>query len=156
MPLPELLTFAGDWNPYVEKVYQVYLDEIVNANLTFRGMKISCQYRPPTMGKHFGFWHVISEGDEEDERLPDLRRCERIRWISYLIENAEQSDDIFWWENKRGQNTHVVIWHEEENFVVILAKRKEYYLLKTAYCAQSRRKQRFIRERNEFWANQKG
>lgn len=156
MPLPDLLDFTGDWNAYVDEVYQAFLDDIVNGNLVFQEMKISCQYRPPTMGKHFGFWHVISEGDEEEERTPDLRRCERIRWIAYLIANAVSSDEISWWENKRGRNTHVVIWHEMGNFVVILAKRKDYYLLKTAYCVQTNRSRRFIRERDKFWQNQKG
>lgn len=156
MPLPGLLVFQGDWNLYIEEIYQVYLDEIVNTNITFQGIKISCQYRPPTMGKHFGFWHVISEGDKEDDRIPDLRRCERIHWIAYLVANAESLDEISWWENKRKGNTHVVIWHETENFVVILAKRRDYYLLKTAYCAQSNRLRRFIRERDAFRGGQKG
>ncbi|MFQ5753847.1 MAG: hypothetical protein ACE5HI_17815 [bacterium] len=151
MKLPDLFLFPGDWEAYVEDVYQIFLDEIAHANLKFRGLKISCQYRPPTQGKHFGFWHVISEGKEENERVPDLRRCERIRWIAFLIENAEESDAISWWENERRGNTHVVIWHEEENFVVILSKRKNYYLLKTAYCAEPHRRKGFIRERDMFW-----
>ena len=150
MKLPDLFLFPGDWEAYVKDVYQIFLDEIAHANLKFRGLKISCQFRPPSQGKHFGFWHVISEGKKEDERMPDLRRCERIRWIAFLIENAEESDVIAWWENKRRGNTHVVIWHEEENFVVILAKHKNYYLLKTAYCAEPHRRKRFIKERDEF------
>lgn len=43
-----------------------------------------------TNGKHFGFWRVISDGELEDDRLPDLRRCERITWIAYLIANVEE------------------------------------------------------------------
>jgi hypothetical protein len=156
MTLPALFLFDGNWTVYVESLYSVYVQDIVNGNLTFKGLKISCQYRPATQDKHFGFWHVVSEGETEEDRIPDIRRCERIGWIAYLIAQVESNDHISWWENKRGGDTHVVIWHEAENFVVILAKRKDYYLLKSAYCAQTHRKAKFIIERKKFWEAHKG
>lgn len=155
MPLPAIIPFGGDWHRYVEEIYQVYVDNIAHAGLTFNGLKVSCQFRPESQGKHFGFWHVISEGKAEDDRTPDFRRCERIAWIAYLITNAETEADISWWENKRGTDTHVVIWHEAENFVVVLAKRKDYYLLKTSYCPQSGRVRTFVKERDNY-RRQKG
>lgn len=155
MALPDLMPLQGEWADYADSIYQVYVDKIANANLTFQALAIRCKYVPATNGKHFGFWHVISEGDSEDDRLPDLRRCERITWIAYLIANIEADADITWWENKRGANTHVVIWHEAENFVVILAARNGYYLLKSAYCPESHRAKTFIKERDSYW-KQKG
>ncbi len=156
MPLPDLLPFTGDWLSYEDDLYRTYLTRIVNANLSFNGLPIKCQYRPPSKNKHFGFWHVISEGDIEDDRLPDLRRCERIGWIAYLIADVGTDTEISWWENKRGSNTHVVIWHERENFAVILARRSNFYLLKSAYCVESHRRKAFIREREKFWRDRKG
>lgn len=150
MALPELILFDGDWPRYVERLYAVYLNTVVNGNLRFEGLKISCQFRPASQGKHFGFWHVISEGEIEDDRLSNFRRCERIGWIAYLIANAGTDSEISWWKNKRKSNKHVVIWHEDENFVVILAERNGYYLLKSAYCAESHRRAMFIRERAQF------
>ena len=150
MALPELILSDGNWPGYVERLYSVYLDTVVNGNLRFEGLKISCQFRPASQGKHFGFWHVISEGEVEGDRLPSLRRCERMGWIAYLIANAETDTEISWWKNKRNGNTHVVIWHEAENFVVILAERGDYYLLKSAYCAESHRRATFVRERAQF------
>ena len=150
MTLPELILFDGNWPGYVERLYSVYLDTVVNGNLRFEGLKISCQYRPASQGKHFGFWHVISDGEVEEDRLPNFRRCERINWIAYLIANAKIDPGITWWKNKRKNNTHIVIWHEAENFVVILAERGNYYLLKSAYCAESHRRATFIRERALF------
>jgi len=157
MTLPDLFPFKGDWPSYEDGLYQIYLSEIVNAKLRFKGLPINCQYHPESKNKHFGFWHVISEGEVEDERTPDLRRCERIRWIAYLITQAETNIEISWWENKRGSNTHVVIWHEAENFAVILAKRKDYYLLKSAYYLDKpHRNATFKKERDNFWKAQKG
>lgn len=155
MTLPAIIPFGGDWHLYVEEIYQVYVESVANAGLMFNGLKVSCQFRPESQGKHFGFWHVISEGPIEDDRTPDFRRCERITWIAYLIANVGSDTEITWWENKRGSNTHAVIWHEAENFVVILAARNGYYLLKSAYCPESHRTKTFVKERDNYW-KQKG
>ena len=55
--LVELSQYGGDWEQYLNGVYQIYLDEVVNGKLRFLDLPISCQYRPATHGKHFGFWH---------------------------------------------------------------------------------------------------
>lgn len=158
--LPELVTFNqhdGNWSIYVDIIYQYYLDEVVNGKLTHKNLPIRCQFRPPYNDKGFAFWHCISEGENEETRTPDLRRCERIRWIAWVIHKAQngQENKISWWKNKRGSNTHVVIFHEEESYVIVLAKRKDYYLFKTAYCANPQRKRQLIREREEYWKSKK-
>ena len=149
-PLPPLLAFSGDWQKYVDQLYDIFQREIVYGNLRFQGAPIRTQYRPPTDDKGFGFWHIISEGPEEAERVPDFRRCERIRWISWVIQHAEIDARISWWKNKRKANTHVVLWVEEEDFVVILAERKGYYLLRTAYCVEEHRRNSLKREREKY------
>lgn len=158
MDLPELFPFHGDWDTYLDQLYEIYLREIVHGGITFRGLPVKSQYRPPTEGKGYGFWHVISEGPREADRLPDLRRCERIRWIRWVIQLADVSDDLIkCWENKRGGSTHVVLWLESHDFVVILARRRKYYLLKTAYnVTKPHRKKSFQREYEKYWGNKKG
>jgi hypothetical protein len=149
-PLPELLTFSGNWPEYVETLYNIYQKQIVQGNLHFLNIPVKTQYRPPSDGKGFGFWHVISEGPEEAERVPDFRRCERIRWIAWAIENVENDPRISWWKNKRGRNTHIVLWIEEEDFAVILAERKGYYLLKTSYCIEEHRRKSMKKDRERY------
>lgn len=156
MPLPDLFPSHSDWSRYIDELYEIYMDTLVRIPQVFRGLPVRTQFRPETDGKGFGFWHVISEGQVEDERLLDPRRCERIRWIAWLISNAENNPLVSWWENVRGSNTHVVIWIESEDFAVILAKRNGYYLLKSAYWVRSGRKQDFLREREAFRKTQKG
>lgn len=154
--LPDLLHFSGDWHQYVDRLYTVYLNEIVNSGLTFKGLPVKSQYRPPSQGKGFGFWHVISDGNSEEDRIPDFRRCERVGWIAWIIKNAERDSRIRWWENRRGRNIHVVIWIENEEFVVVLAKRKDYYLLKTAYCPEPHRSRTFRKEWKKFQKSRNG
>ena len=153
-PLPELVTlkdYKGDWHHYLEAIYQYYMNEIVNGDLRYDNLPIKCQFRPPYEGKGFAFWHAITEGEIEDKRTADLRRCERIRWINWIITNSSTcANEISSWENKRKKNNHVVLFHEKESYVVILAKRTGYYLFRTAYCATAQRKRQLIREREEY------
>ena len=154
--LPPLEEMFSPWQEYEDHLYQIFMDTVVNGSLRFRGLPVKSQYRPESKGKGFSFWHLISQGDKEDERTPDPRRCERIRWLAWFVENAASCHELTWWENRRGNNTHVVIWHESERFAVVLAKRKGYYLIKTAYSVRSRRENTFRKERERFWRAQKG
>ena len=153
MSLPEIYEFHGEWSSYVEELYDIYLDDIVNnTSLTFDNLPIRTRFKPMTDGKGFGFWHIISDGEEEDERVPDMRRCECLPWVSYCISQASQPPaPIHWWKNKRGSNTHLVILHEVDGFVVVLAERTGYYLLKTAYFPKSYRLKSMKKERDKYW-----
>jgi len=156
---PELLEFEGGWPTYEEKLYTVFLETFVNAGLSFRGWPVRAQYRRATHGKHFSFWHVISEAPDprnrnEEDRIPDLDRCRRLRWIGWVIGLAGHPG-VSWWENQRGRDTHVVIWAVANEFAVVLAKRKGYYTLKTAYCVSPRRRDVFQRECTAYWEKKK-
>lgn len=160
---PELLPFKGEWAVYEDSIYEAFVDSFVRADVCFQGRRVKAQYRPETRSKGFSFWHVISEAPSrdnrnEDDRIPDLHRCERIRWIAWAIRQADQGKaGISWWENTRGRDTRVVVWAEPWDFAVILDKRRDYYLLKTAYCdLKSHRRSSFECERNAFWQAQKG
>lgn len=146
---PDLLLFAGDWDSYQEQLYQVFQSTICNANLTFQGLRIAIKRHPEYKEKHFTFWHLTSEGEKEEERTPDLRRCERLAWVNWIISNCDKHAGISYWENKRGAQKHVVIWCEEHNYAVVLARRNGYFLLKTAYHVQERRADTFRKERRQ-------
>jgi len=160
---PPLLHFEGDWSEYEDVLYKAFLETFVRPIIHFRGWRVSAPYRPEIRGKHFSFWHVISEpphpeNRNEDARVPDIRRCERVRWIAWAIQQADAGmEGVSWWENRRGNDTHVVIWVEEKDYVVILGKRRDYYVLKTAYYGlKPRRRKVFEKERRQFWQAVKG
>ena len=70
-----------------------------------------------------------------DKGLLDLRRCERIRWVGWVIRNARAHDEIDEWQNRRGTEVNTLLWFREE-YLVVLARRRDYWLLKTAYCTE--------------------
>lgn len=163
---PDLIALNayGDWAAYEDAIYAEYLATVAHARLQFSGWPVKVRFNPATRHKGYGFWHLISEAPNqnnrnEDDRIPNLERCARIRWVAWCIQNAG-NDGFSWWENQRGRETHVVIWAEAHDFAVMLAKRvtqdgPRYYLLKTAYCLRLHNVVKFARERNAFWAAQK-
>lgn len=140
-PLPPLILldqFNGNWNSYQDALYNIFLDSIVN-KLTFLDLPVSCRYFQPIAEMHRCFWHLISEGERTDEeRIPNIRRCERIRWIPHLINNY-RAGELLCWENKRGTNKNSVLWLPSENYMIVLSRRNNYYLLTTAYIHDQRK-----------------
>lgn len=154
MPLPELMLLAdaegedsaAKWPNYIDDIYAEFRHTAADAGLVFRGWPVVCPYmepqrgappKQPYQGKHFSFWHSMSTGPKEDERVPDFPRCERIDWIGWVIRNAEDPAWVRWWENERrgdrGPKTHVPLWLFEHNYAVILDKGRDRYFLRTSY-----------------------
>lgn len=153
LELPELIElsqFGGNFARYLEAVYEIFKNEFVLRRPSFRGMKLGLKKHPMCDDKEATFWHMTSEGEDEQNRLPDLRRLERIKWPSFLIDNSEHPY-LRVWENTRGTKTNVLIMHEVENYVVILRKGNGYLLPWTAYLIEHEwRKKKFIKEHEEY------
>jgi len=131
-PLVELDHFGGDWHRYLDALYSFFLADFVKNRPKFRDALIGLKRHPVIAGKEATFWHLISSGKAEEERLPDMRRCERIRWPRPVIEN-ESDLSIKVWENRRGGERRICLWLESEDYLVVLADRKGYVILWTAY-----------------------
>ena len=154
----------ADWAAYENAIYAEYLATVAHAGLLLWGDPVKVRFNPTTKHKGYGFWHLISEAPSqnnrnEDDRIPDLDRCARVRWVAWCIRNAEAAG-FSWWKNQRGTAANVVIWAEQHDFAVVLAKRDtqegpRYYLLKTAYCLRSHTIRKFTKERDAYWAARK-
>jgi hypothetical protein len=130
--LPDLVLNPGSWEEYVEILYKYYIEDFVNNKPTFRGQKLSVKRHPEIDGKDITFWHIISEGKDPDNRVPNFRRCEKIRWPKPIIEH-EHEPDIKVWQNRRKNEQRICIWFEDQEYLVVLAKRTTYILFWTAY-----------------------
>jgi hypothetical protein len=147
--LPELMTlsdYGGEWRAYLDAIYEVFCEDFLRLKPKYPGKRLALKCFPMALGKEATFWHLIQEGDVEQERTPDLRRCERIRWPRPIIETI-QTDKVRVWQNTRGKSTRTVIATNDYSYVVILDDRKDYVLLWTAYCVeQSHRRRKLERE----------
>ncbi|MBI5416690.1 DUF3800 domain-containing protein [Candidatus Poribacteria bacterium] len=121
---------SNDWNLYLDKIYEFYKKDFIDNKPIFKGVKVSVKRLPFDKGKESNFWHIISEGTNETDRTPDLRRCERIRWPKPIIEHNNETI-MKLWENERHSNKgierNICIWFESAEYIVILRKRKNIF-----------------------------
>jgi hypothetical protein len=153
MTPPDLVlfdAFGGDWAAYENELHRIFMEEIARGGIRFRDWPVNCRRIPEAGGRWASFWHLVQEGCIEDDRTPDLRRCERIRWVRWVIENAATHAEIDEWQNTRGTEVNTLLWYREE-YLVVLAQRRDYWLLRTAYCTEkSGRIRQLHRERDAF------
>ncbi|MFW6133218.1 MAG: hypothetical protein ACOC8F_04920 [Planctomycetota bacterium] len=149
--LPPLLTLGecqGDWHAYIGRVYEVFRRDFVQRSPIFRGRPVHIKRRPTEQGRERGFWHVTSAGKREAQRLPDIRRCERIRWLRAIIEHADDAA-VKVWENERHGKPRTVLWAEEAEFLLVLEARKDAWVLWTAYPVTEQRRKRSLQREYE-------
>ena len=153
MTPPDLISFTafgGDWAAYETELHRIFIAEIARSGLTFHGDRVNCRRLPEAAGRWASFWHLVQEGRVEDDRTPDLRRCERIRWVRWVIENGADHAEIDSWQNTRGTEVNTLLWFREE-YLVVLGQRQGYWLLRTAYCTdRSGRIAQLRKERDAF------
>ncbi|MBT3199635.1 MAG: hypothetical protein HN350_06935 [Phycisphaerales bacterium] len=152
--IPDLLPFDGNWGEVLDAIYERFMADLLRKPVLFRGRRVSVRKHPPTQGKGFGFWHCISDGKYEDDRVPDPDRCKRVGWIRAIIENCDHPE-VDHWTEKRGRQMDHILWYNEE-FAVVLAERgkhadggPDYYLLKTSYCTFMEHQKRKKRKKRD-------
>ena len=157
--LPALVLFEnydGNWGKYLDALYVFYKSDFLDAGPQYQGKNVGVKRLPIVNGKESSFWHLIQEGqgDEptEDDRTPDLRRCERIRWPKPIIENSGDAVVRVWpnvRHTKTGVEKSICLWFEDQEYLVVLRDRKKYFLLWTAYPVTSQRKKEKLRKEFE-------
>ena len=133
--LPEVIqlqSFEGNWDKYFEFIYKVFVKDFIESRPVYEGRKLNLKKLPTYEGKDATFWHIISEGDIEDSRIPNLRRCERIRWPRPIIENSADPVVKIWQNNRKGK-VRICLLLDPANYIVILDRRANYDLFWTAY-----------------------
>ena len=157
LPTPFTLSDAdGIFKTLIERAYEIFRRDFIESQPNYLGLWVRCRRDPIEDGKEAGFWHCTSEGREESNRTPALRRCERIEWIRAIIENSTHPS-IHVWDNIRRGETNTLLWYREE-FLVVLAQRTRsrdgfrYYQLITAYdTPEEHRKRKLRKEKDEFF-----
>lgn len=124
--------FEGDFSKYFKAVYAVFENNFIKSQPDFQNIKVSAQKFPLVDGIHRTFYHITHEGEDEQDRKPDFRRMERIRFPKFCIENCPHQE-LLVWKNKRGKDTRILILNETETYLTVLTERKGYYLFWTAY-----------------------
>jgi hypothetical protein len=128
------------WNTNTyESLYQIFCEDFKNKNrpLFFKDEKIIIFSSNNFLseGKEKIFWHITDKDDRAyAERLPDIRRAERINWIRPIIENyTDNHVNCFDYLEANGK-IKTYLWLEGYDFVVILGRlERANYTLITAF-----------------------
>lgn len=129
----------SEFKLYEDATYDLFLQLYENLSLYFEEKLVKMKHFPPTYTPRSGFYHLTCRNYDhtgnEDDRVPDLQRYERIMWPRAIIENIQRDcPNLRVWKNKRHGKTNILILCMELKYVIVLSERKEgYLLLTTAY-----------------------
>ena len=90
--LPKIITleeYGGNYQTYIDAIYDVFFRDFIQHKATFGTNKLNLRFKPLQQNRAYAFYHMTHVGEDEDNRLPDLRRCERMPWARPTIEQAE-------------------------------------------------------------------
>ena len=89
------LVLCHDWNrfsDYERKIYSIFCKDFIDTRPLFEGLPVYIRKEPRVDGWVQTFFHVTSsEYTHGKTRDPDIRRCERIRWIRAFIDFMKNS-----------------------------------------------------------------
>lgn len=133
--------YGNDWPTYEAAIYEVFWNDFISSYPLFNGVRVSVKHYPKENDKEEAFYHTTCKDYTGGGiRVPDFRRCERIRWIRAFIENydcdpllCENCEGVKVWNEPYKGKIRVHILLEKEKYLVVLEKHNEYYLLITAF-----------------------
>ncbi len=132
---PDLILFeefGGNFKLYFERVYEIFKNSFINSQPSYNGFKVFAQKHPEVDGIHRTFYHITHEGEIENDRKPDFRRMERIKFPKFCIDNYSHKDFLIWEKIVRNDN-RIHILNEAERYLIVLTERKGFYLFWTAF-----------------------
>lgn len=132
----ELNEFGGNYRLYIDAVYEVFFEDFINHEAFFGSKKLMLKSNPRFQNRAYTFYHMTHKGENEDERTPDLRRCERIGWAKPCIENVDLWSLKFWRQSRKRSENRVCILldvEDDHDYFVVLEVRETYVFLWTAF-----------------------
>jgi len=149
------------WNFYLEQLYQnVFVPDFIKTKPTFRGLPVVIRREPRDGEWEHGFTHMthvdlLHNSSNQNDRIPDLRRSERVNWVRKIIEhdecfNKKRCGEILYWEEMYRGRIRSNLLFESERFLVVLEKARNAYLLITSFYIEEdysleRRKKKYIK-----------
>lgn len=138
--LPEMASVSPWTENTYEMLYAIFCRDIRDHDLRYAGNAVWI-FPEVEDGKEVIFWHLTTrdfklekiprrkrkffpelEMHIKKERLPDLRRCERLPWVKPIIEHALEPEVLDWDYEEGDRSIKTYIWIKESNFVVIMKK----------------------------------
>ena len=136
--LPDLIP-VNSWPDFMYDVlYKVFCKDIRDVVFRYFDHEVWF-YRDREDGKEAIFWHLTSKKPKpiprrkkkfyppdqthvSPERLPDLPRCARLRWVRPITEHADDPSIQCWDYLESNRKVHTYVWLKDHDFVVIFQR----------------------------------
>lgn len=142
-PKIKLEDFDGEWTKYYQKLYDKFVEDFITKPPYFDKKVVNIRVNPKQNNFEHAFVHLTCEtmkdGITLNDRIPDIRRCERIGWNKAIItnypcnNNCQNCKKILYYEEYYKNTIRITLLFYDTRFKVVLEKRKNYYLLITGY-----------------------
>jgi hypothetical protein len=132
--LPDLVKYDSSkmtLDQYIEALYEYFKQDFIYTKPKFNGEELALKKYPLRDNKEATFYHITTKGEDEENRIFEIERCERIRWAKSILESDYIGLKI--WENKRKNKKNILIWFDEMEYIVIIRKMPTYKMFWTAY-----------------------
>ena len=150
-----LEAYGGDFKRYLEALYNVYRAGFITSKPTYPDRRWATKRHPVIEGKEATFWHLISEGKVEADRIPALRRCERLPWPRPMID-AALGENVRCWRTRRGASVRVLIAVDDFSYVIVLEDRTSYIMLWTAFYVEHAHRREDLQREWQAYATANG
>lgn len=141
--LPEILKVIPWGAQTYEMLYRVFCKDIRDSNLKYDNRDVWFFRDQKEDGKEKLFWHLTTRkpkpepiprrkkrfypagqthATDESERLPDMRRCERLIWVKPLIEKPSDPDVLAWDYEEGNGDIMTYVWIKAHRFLVLMKK----------------------------------
>ncbi|MAZ26590.1 MAG: hypothetical protein CL868_05860 [Cytophagaceae bacterium] len=146
--------YKGDFSTYLDAAYAIFRNDFVVSKPIYRGVRLGLKRYPLHFNKECTFYHLTHEGNDENNRIPNMRRIEMIGFPRPIIDNSE-NNELKVWRNRRGNKTRILLFYEAEDYLVVLDDRGKYILPWTAYIVTTNHKRRKLIKEYEEYINAK-
>ncbi|MBN1904884.1 MAG: hypothetical protein JW927_07285 [Deltaproteobacteria bacterium] len=131
-------------DPWIDSTYDMLYDifcrDIRDHDLRYFDNRVWI-FREMEDGREKIFWHLTTRSEKKvkiprrkkkffpseqvyfnEDRYPDLRRCERLPWIRALIEQAGDTEILAWDYEEEDLTIKTYLWLKDNDFAVIMKK----------------------------------
>lgn len=120
--MPEMFS-ANPWTvDTYDLLYKVFQKDFIESKPCYRSYTVWF-FPEKEDGKEVVFWHLTSRKDNNTgERLPDLRRSERLPWARPMIDNPDKPEVLDWDYEEDDGTVKTYVWLKDYDYLVILKK----------------------------------
>lgn len=123
--LPPMLSVSPWTKDTFDRLYSIFERDFKETQPIYRG-KVVWFFPELEDGKEVIFWHLTHREEKSaGERLPDMRRCERLPWVRAIIESADRLEILDWDYQEGDGSVNTYLWLRDFDFLVFLKKYRD-------------------------------